>query len=80
MWAFLYVSISLAAARVANLPDTSQALVIWTVQFTLNTLWSGVFFGLQRTATGGIVISALWVAVCTTMIVFCRKAVKTFAL
>ena len=73
MWAFLYVSMSLAAARVAILQDTSQALAFWTLQIALNTLWSGVFFGLQRIATGGIIIGALWVAVCTTMVAFWQQ-------
>ncbi len=70
VWSFLYVSMALAAARVANLPDTSQALAFWAVQIAFNTLWSGIFFGLRNMAAGGIIIGMLWIAVCTTMIAF----------
>ena len=69
-WAFLYVTMSVAAARVAELPGTSQALGFWTVQIAINTLWSGVFFGLRRMAIGGVIIAALWLAVATTMTAF----------
>lgn len=69
-WLCLYVMMSLAAARVANLPGTGQAIGFWTVQITINTLWSGVFFGLRRMATGGVIISALWLAIGATMITF----------
>jgi tryptophan-rich sensory protein len=61
---------SLAAARIADLPGTSQAIGLWTVQITINSLWSGVFFGLRRMAIGGVVIAALWLAVGLTMIAF----------
>jgi tryptophan-rich sensory protein len=61
---------ALAAARVANLPDTSQALAFWAVQIAFNTLWSGIFFGLRNMAAGGIIIGFLWIAVCATMIAF----------
>ncbi|MDJ0822812.1 MAG: TspO/MBR family protein [Paracoccaceae bacterium] len=70
VWAFLYVSMSLAAARVAVLPETDQALAFWAVQLAFNTLWSGVFFGLRRMAAGGIIIGILWIAVGTTMVAF----------
>ena len=70
VWAFLYVSMSLAAARVASLPDTGQALAFWAVQIAFNTLWSGVFFGLRKMAAGGFVLGALWIAVSTTLIAF----------
>jgi len=70
VWAFLYVAMSLAAARVAALPGTGQALAFWAVQITVNTLWSGVFFGLRRMAAAGAVITALWLAVAATTAAF----------
>lgn len=70
VWAFLYVTMALAAARVAGRPETELALALWSVQITLNTLWSGVFFGLRRMATGGAVLAALWVAVAATLAAF----------
>ena len=70
VWAFLYVTMSLAAARVASLPDAGQALAFWAVQIAFNTLWSGVFFGLRKMAAGGFVLGALWIAVFTTLVAF----------
>lgn len=70
IWAFLYVAMAVAAARIAALPLTGQALGLWTVQITINTLWSGVFFGLRKMALGGIVIAALWLALAATIVAF----------
>jgi tryptophan-rich sensory protein len=61
---------SIAAARVAALPQTGQALAFWSVQIAFNTLWSGVFFGLRQMAAGGVIIGVLWISVCTTMVAF----------
>jgi benzodiazapine receptor len=52
------------------MPGTTQAIALWTVQITINTLWSGVFFGLRRMAIGGIIIAGLWVAVAATLATF----------
>ncbi|MEM9378008.1 MAG: TspO/MBR family protein [Pseudomonadota bacterium] len=70
VWSVLYVCMSVAAARIALLPETGLALALWSVQITLNTLWSGVFFGLRRMASAGIVVLALWLAVAGTMVAF----------
>jgi benzodiazapine receptor len=70
VWAFLYVTMALAATRVASLPGTGQAVAFWAVQMAFNTLWSGVFFGLRRMAAAGFILGALWVSVCTTLLAF----------
>lgn len=70
VWTLLYLSMSLAAARVAVLPGTHQAMAFWAVQITLNTLWSGIFFGLHKLAAAGVIIGALWVVVAATMVAF----------
>ena len=49
-WTVLYLSMSAAAARVAMLPNTGQALALWSVQIAFNTLWTPVFFGLKSSA------------------------------
>lgn len=69
-WTVLYLSMSAAAARVAMLPDTGQALALWSVQIALNTLWTPVFFGLRRIGAGLVVIFLLWLAVAATMVAF----------
>ena len=65
-WTVLYLSMSVAAARVAALPGTGQALALWSVQIALNTLWTPVFFGLHRMRAGFVVIVFLWFAVVAT--------------
>ena len=70
VWAVLYVLIALAAARVANLPGTQVALALWGLQITINTLWSGVFFGLHRMLAGAVIIAMLWCAVLATAVAF----------
>lgn len=66
-WAFLYLAMAAAAARIAALPGSGQALALWSVQIAFNTLWSGVFFGLRRMAAGGVVLGCLWLAVAATL-------------
>lgn len=69
-WTVLYLSMSAAAARVAMIDGTGQALALWSVQIALNTLWTPVFFGLRRMGAGLVIISLLWLAVAATMVAF----------
>jgi translocator protein len=69
-WTVLYLSMSIAAARVAQLSGTGQALALWSVQIALNTLWTPVFFGLRRMGAGLAIICLLWIAVAATMVAF----------
>ncbi len=66
-WTILYLCMSAAAARVAVLPGSGVALALWALQIALNTLWTPVFFGLQRIQAGMGVLVMLWlsVAACT---------------
>lgn len=70
IWAVLYVLIALAATRISELPDNDLALSLWGLQITINTLWSGVFFGLRRMLAGAVIIAALWVTVLATTVLF----------
>lgn len=72
IWAVLYVLMSLAAARVAMQPDNDLALGLWSLQITISTLWSAVFFGLHRIRTGAVIIGLLWLAVLATTLAFLR--------
>jgi translocator protein len=73
-WTTLYLCMSLAAMRIAQSDDVRapQALGFWTIQITLNALWSPVFFGLRRMRSALIVVALLWVAVAVTMVAFVR--------
>lgn len=70
IWALLYVLIALAATRISEVPGNDLALALWGLQITINTLWSGVFFGLHRMLAGTVIIAALWVTVLATTVLF----------
>ena len=69
-WTVLYIASAYAAARVALVAENGHAMGFWALQIALNTLWSPVFFGLRRIRAGMVILSALWVAVCGTMLSF----------
>ncbi len=62
--------IALAASRVAALPGSSAAIALWGLQITLNTLWSGVFFGVRQMFAALVLLACLWLAVLATTIAF----------
>ncbi len=62
-WMTLYLLMSAAAARLAVLPGSGQALAFWAVQIAFNTLWSPVFFGLNRMGASLVVMAGLWSSV-----------------
>jgi translocator protein len=72
IWSVLYLLMAVAAARVAGHPGSALALALWSLQICLNTLWSGVFFGLHRMRAAAIVIGLLWLALAATIIAFWR--------
>ena len=69
-WTTLYLCMSLSAMRVAQLPDSGQALAFWSLQIALNALWTPVFFGLRKLGWGMVVLGCLWLAVAATMLAF----------
>ncbi len=69
-WTVLYIASAYAAARVTLVAENGHAMGFWALQIVLNTLWSPVFFGLHRIRAGMVILSALWVAVCGTMLSF----------
>ncbi|MDQ2088968.1 tryptophan-rich sensory protein TspO [Marimonas arenosa] len=80
VWAVLYVTMSVAAARVAALPDGAVLLALWATQIAFNTLWSGVFFGLRDIRTALIVMAVLWLSVMVTTAFFWQADVIAGAL
>jgi len=67
-WTTLYICISIAGARVAQLEGNGVAMAFWSVQIAVNTLWTPVFFGLRRLKAALIIIVALWFAVAGAML------------
>ncbi len=70
VWTILYVLIAWPRRAIAAYPGTGMALAFWSLQITLNTLWSGVFFGLRRMLAGVAIIVLLWLAVLATTLAF----------
>lgn len=67
-WTTLYIAMSIAAARVANLEGAGVAMALWALQIALNALWTPIFFGLRRIGGAIIVVIGLWTAVLLCMI------------
>ena len=71
-WTFLYISMSIAAARVAVQEGSAYALAFFALQIALNTLWTPIFFGLHRMRAAMVVMVFLWLAVAACLITFIR--------
>lgn len=69
-WTTLYLASAFAASRVAMRDDTAHAMGFWALQIALNTLWTPVFFGLERIRAGMIVLVFLWLSVLGAMLTF----------
>ena len=69
-WTTLYLCMSVAAMRVAMVPDAGQALAFWATQIAFNTLWTPVFFGLHRMRAAMGVMVCLWLSVAATTLAF----------
>ena len=69
-WMVLYITMSIAAARVAVLDGNAHAMAFFALQIALNTLWTPIFFGLRRLGGGMAVLVALWLAVAATLVSF----------
>ena len=67
-WTTLYLCMAYAGALVAISAENGLALALWSLQIALNTLWTPVFFGLQRIKAGMVVLVLLWIAVAASMI------------
>lgn len=70
VWLILYISMSVAAARVADTPDGGVLIALWATQIAFNTLWSGVFFGLRNIRAGLFIMAVLWALVAATTAAF----------
>ena len=70
VWTTLYILMAWAATRVALRPENGTALALYAAQIALNTLWTPVFFGLKRMATGLVVVVVMWIFVAATMWAF----------
>lgn len=70
VWTTLYLLMSFSATRVAQLPESGQALAFWAAQISFGTLWTPVFFGLHRMRAAMGVMVCLWLSVAATTLAF----------
>ena len=62
-WLYLYIAMSYSLVRVYDAPGNDLFLIFWALQLVFNTLWTPVFFGLNRIKLGFIILLGLWVSV-----------------
>ncbi|MEZ5773411.1 MAG: TspO/MBR family protein [Hyphomicrobiaceae bacterium] len=63
VWTLLYVMIAVAGALAWRSAGPSLATLLWLVQMVANTLWSYLFFGLNRIDLALADITLLWLAI-----------------
>lgn len=62
-WTGLYIALAYAGTRAATSEGAAYAMAFWALQIALNTLWTPIFFGLQKIKAAMFVIVALWLSV-----------------
>jgi tryptophan-rich sensory protein len=75
-WALLYLLMGIALYLVWDSPDRSElrqaALGVFVLQLVFNAAWSIVFFGMRRTFAAFVEITALWLLIAATLVLFWR--------
>lgn len=69
-WSVLYLASAFAASRAALVPGNAHAMGFWALQIALNTLWTPVFFGLERIRAGAVILAMLWLSVVGSCVSF----------
>ena len=62
-WLYLYIAMSYSLVRVYGASNNDLFLIFWALQLVFNTLWTPVFFGLNRIKLGFIILLFLWISV-----------------
>jgi tryptophan-rich sensory protein len=77
VWTTLYVMMAVAAWLVwkrGGWAANRGALTLYLIQLILNTIWSGLFFGLRSPGLALAEIVALWIFILLTLFAFWRVA------
>jgi benzodiazapine receptor len=80
VWTVLYIMMGIAAWTVwrrRTRGGATPALFLFAVQLILNSLWTYIFFGLQRPGAAFLEILALWIVLMAALVGFWR--VRTVA-
>lgn len=74
VWTTLYALMAVSAWRLAKIGrGAALALAFWTLQITLNAMWTPVFFGGYDLAKAFYYIVALWIAIAATIVTSWRQ-------
>jgi len=77
VWSMLYCLMGISVWLVwrgGEWRKVKPAIVLFTVQLVLNSLWSVLFFGLQNPGAALIEIVVLWFAIAATTVLFFRRS------
>ncbi len=77
VWSLLYFMMAVAAWLVwrdAGFARARLPLILFAIQLTLNSLWSVLFFGLQKPGAAAVEIVLLWGAILATLIAFWKRS------
>jgi tryptophan-rich sensory protein len=73
-WTLLYILMGISVAIVwhkgTKNKNVKEALKLFAVQFTLNAVWSPIFFGARSLFLGLIIIIFMWIFIVKTIIAF----------
>lgn len=73
VWTTLYAAMGISLWLVRREPEDRRgkrehALMLFSIQFVLNMVWTPAFFGLHNPALAFLVICTLWVAIVATVL------------
>lgn len=63
VWSVLYVMIAVAGWLIWRAQPSHAAMWFWGLQLVINTVWSGIFFGMRRMDLAFADIVLLWLSV-----------------
>ena len=68
-WSILYIIIAYVGMRISKFAtENPHALALWSLQISFNTIWTPVFFGLNKIRLAMVIILGLWVTVLAMVI------------
>jgi benzodiazapine receptor len=74
VWTALYILMAVAAWRVWRITGTkAPEMWAWMIQLTLNFFWSAIFFSAHLLLSALVEMTALWLAIAVTAVLFFRK-------
>lgn len=75
VWTILFTLMGISAARIYIINENkwNYSLTVWSIQLTVNFIWSIIFFNLQAFLFAFIWLLLLWVLILIMIILFYRQ-------